>query len=92
MTCPFIAGLPGRDSGRTRLPDEGTILRFRDLLHAHGLAEQNLATVNEMLCKRRLMLKTGSAVDATPISAPSSMKNASGRRDPMMRQKKEGNQ
>ncbi len=51
-----------------------------------------LALVNEILSEKGLMLKAGSAVDATLISAPSSTKNGSGKRDPEMHQTKKGNQ
>ena len=76
----------------TRLPDESTILRFRHLLEKHKLAGQILATVNELLTHKGLMLKAGTVVDATLISAPSSTKNQSGERDPEMHQSKKGNQ
>ena len=58
-----------------RLPDESTILRFRHGLEKHKLADQILATVNELLEQRGLLLKEGTAVDATLIAAPSSTKN-----------------
>jgi IS5 family transposase len=48
--------------------------------------------MNQLLQNKGLMLKTGTAVDATLISAPSSTKNASGERDPEMKQSKKGNQ
>jgi IS5 family transposase len=38
------------------------------------------------------LLRTGTAVDATLIAAPSSTKNAQGERDPEMHQTKKGNQ
>ena len=38
------------------------------------------------------MLKVGTVVDATLIAAPSSTKNATGERDPEMKQSKKGNQ
>ena len=82
--------------GAVRLPDESTILRFgetsgfRHLLEKHALSSQMFALVNELLSSRGLMLKTGSAIDATLISAPSSTKNASGERDPEMHQTKKG--
>ena len=38
------------------------------------------------------MLRAGTVVDATLIAAPSSTKNASGKRDPEMHQTKKGNQ
>lgn len=76
----------------SRLPDESTILRFRHLLERHKLAEQILATVNDLLRYKGLMLKAGTVVDATLIAAPSSTKNATGERDPEMHQTKKGNQ
>lgn len=79
-------------SGASRIPDETTILRFRHLLEKHDLAGDMLRVVNELLQHKGLMLKTGTAVDATLISAPSSTKNATGERDPEMKQSKKGNQ
>ena len=84
-----FAGLGGWDD---RLPDESTILRFRHVLEKHKLAERILATVNLLLGAKGLMLRSGTVVDATLISAPSSTKNASGERDPEMRQSKKGQQ
>ncbi len=79
-------------TGVARLPDESTILRFRHLPEAHGLAAKMLATVNDTLAAKGLLLKSGSVVDATLIGAPSSTKNRSGSRDPEMHQTKKGNQ
>ncbi|MBK5205870.1 MAG: IS5 family transposase [Polaromonas sp.] len=75
-----------------RLPDESTILRFRHRLEKHKLAEQILLTVNELLTRRGLLLKAGTAVDATLIAAPTSTKNKSKARDPEMHSSKKGNQ
>jgi IS5 family transposase len=75
-----------------RLPDETTILRFRHLLERHDLATDMLHVVNDLLQAKGLMMKKGTVVDATLIAAPSSTKNASGERDPEMRQTKKGNQ
>lgn len=75
-----------------RLPDESTILRFRHRLERHKLAEQILATVNALLSERGLLLKAGTAVDATLIPAPSSTKNQDKQRDPEMHSSKKGNQ
>ena len=75
-----------------RLPDESTILRFRHLLEKHDLATDMLRVVNDLLAYKGLLLKSGTAVDATLISAPSSTKNAEGKRDPEMHQTKKGNQ
>ncbi|UWD89096.1 IS5 family transposase [Ralstonia pseudosolanacearum] len=89
---PLYREFAGLDNWTTRLPDESTILRFRHLLEKHKLAAEMLALVNEMLRGKGLMLKAGTVVDATLISAPSSTKNASGERDPEMHQSKKGNQ
>ncbi|WP_147075186.1 IS5 family transposase, partial [Sulfuriferula plumbiphila] len=75
-----------------RLPDESTILRFRHRLEHHQLAEQILATVNQLLIQQGLLLKVGSVVDATLIPAPTSTKNKDKTRDPEMHSSKKGNQ
>lgn len=75
-----------------RLPDAITILRFRHLLERYSLALQMFAMVNELLASKGLMVKSGTAVDATIINAPSSTKNRSGERDPDMHQTKKGQQ
>ena len=51
-----------------------------------------LVVINDMLRDKGLMLRAGTVVDATPIAAPSSTKNASGTRDPEMYQTKKGKQ
>jgi len=78
--------------GVVRLPDETTILRFRHLLEKHDLAADMLRVVNDILQAKGLMMKKGTVVDATLIAAPSSTKNASGERDPEMKQTRKGNQ
>ena len=75
-----------------RLPDESTILRFRHRLEKHKLADGILATVNDRLSRQGLLLKEGSAVDATLIAAPSSTKNKDAKRDPQMHSSKKGKQ
>ncbi|WP_119157587.1 IS5 family transposase, partial [Caldimonas tepidiphila] len=89
---PLFREFAGLGNGQARLPDETTILRFRHLLERHKLAEQMLRRVNELLRDKGLMLRAGTVVDATLISAPSSTKNASGERDPEMHQSKKGQQ
>jgi IS5 family transposase len=74
------------------VPDETTILRFRHLLEAHQLTEQMFASVRSLLEAKGLLLKAGTIVDATIVSAPSSTKNATGTRDPEMRQTRKGKQ
>jgi transposase, IS5 family len=73
------------------VPDESTILRFRHVLEEHQLTAKIFATVNELLTERRLLLRSGTIVDATIIAAPSSTKNASKARDPEMKQTRKGN-
>ena len=74
------------------LPDESTILRFRHWLEKHKLADEILATVNELLTSQGLLLKVGTVVDATLIAAPSSTKNKDHKRDPDMHSSKKGEQ
>jgi len=50
-----------------------------------------LQTVNATLAAQGLLLKEGTAIDATLIAAPSSTKNSTGTRDPEMHQTKKGN-
>jgi IS5 family transposase len=89
---PMFREFVGLDAGEDNLPDESTILRFRHLLEKHQLSIQILATVNSTLAAKGLLLKSGTAIDATLIAAPSSTKNSSGERDPEMHQTKKGNQ
>jgi len=73
-----------------RLPDESTMLRFRNLLEKHELAAQILVIVNDILIQRRLLLKTGTVVDATLIAAPSSTKNKDYKREQGMHSSNKG--
>ncbi len=70
------------------VPDESTILRFRHLLEQHRLSEQIFALVRGLLESKRLLLKSGTIVDATIIDAPPSTKNEAKARDPEMKQGK----
>ena len=74
------------------LPDETTILNFRHLLEKHGLGEALFEEINTHLASLGHRLKTGTIVDASIITAPSSTKNRTGERDPQMHQTKKGNQ
>lgn len=78
--------------GMNRLPDRMSILRFRHLLEQHELVPKMLEAVNATLAAKGLMLKEGTAVDASLIPAPSSTKNSTGTRDPEMHQTRKGNQ
>jgi IS5 family transposase len=76
--------------GEDTVPDESTILRFRHLLEKHQLTAAIFESINELLESRRLLLRSGTIVDATIIAAPSSTKNAEGARDPEMKQGRKG--
>ena len=76
--------------GDDKIPDESTILRFRHLLEKHRLSEAIFEAVKDLLEERRLLLRAGTIVDATIIAAPSSTKNATGTRDPEMKQTRKG--
>jgi IS5 family transposase len=78
------------DLGEDVVPDETTILRFRHLLEEHKLTEGIFAEIRALLEEKRLLLCSGTIVDATIIAAPSSTKNASETRDPEMKQTRKG--
>jgi transposase, IS5 family len=82
----------GIDLGRERVPDGTTLLRFRRLLEQHGLGAALFAQVGQVMQDQGLTVGTGTIVDATIISAPSSTKNAAGQRDPEMHQTRKGRQ
>ena len=72
------------------IPDETTILRFRHLLEQHQLTERIFAEIRSLLEQKRLLLKSGTIVDATIIAAPPSTKNEEKARDPEMHQTRKG--
>ena len=82
----------GIDLGKEGAPDETTVCKFRHLLEKHKLGESIFTAVNAYLRKNGVKISTGTIVDATIISAPSSTKNANKERDPEMHQTKKGNQ
>ncbi len=71
-----------------RIPDETTILNFRRLLEKNGLGRKLFEEINSYLREKGMMLREGTIVDATIISAPSSTKNQAKERDPEMHQTK----
>jgi len=81
----------GIELGDSAVPDETTILNFRRLLERHRLTEAIFQSVNRLLSEKRLLLKSGTLVDATIIHAPSSTKNETRARDPEMSQTRKGN-
>ncbi|HDP89673.1 MAG TPA: IS5 family transposase [Thioalkalivibrio sp.] len=82
----------GIDLGREPVPDETTILKFRHLLEAHNLGQRLFELISQYLQEKGLKVSTGTIVDATIISAPSSTKNRDKQRDPEMHQTRKGNQ
>jgi len=82
----------GLSLARGAVPDETTILKFRHLVERHDLARQIFETIKGHLQAKGLMLRQGTIVDATIVSAPSSTKNSTGERDPEMHQTRKGNQ
>lgn len=84
----------GIDLGRERVPDGTTLLKFRRLLEddKHKLGAALFAKVGEVLQSKGMKVGTGTIVDATIISAPSSTKNDKGERDSEMHQTRKGKQ
>ena len=74
-----------------QVPNGDTLGSFRNLLIKNDLQEKLFKQVVELLTKRGLILKKGTIVDSTIISAPSSTKNASRQRDSEAHQTKKGN-
>ena len=68
------------------------ICKFRHLIEAKGLSKMMLTAVNDHLKSKGIKIGTGTIMDATLISAPSSTKNEKGERDPEMHQTRKGNQ
>jgi len=82
----------GVDLGEVAAPDETTVCKFRHLLERQQLGKRLLKTVNRHLSTQGIKIGQGTIVDATIISAPSSTKNQSGKRDPDMHQTAKGKQ
>lgn len=82
----------GLDFAVEQVPDATTLLHFRHLLEEHRLGEKLFEAQNEIFDEQGWIMRGGSIVDASIIAAPSSTKNATGERDPQMRQARKGNQ
>lgn len=74
-----------------RVPDESTILHFRHLLEKHELQKKFFEVVQKLLAQKGLIMKEGTILDATIITAPSSTKNKEKKRDPEMSSTKKHN-
>ena len=73
-------------------PDATTLCNFRKLLNDNGITEMFQTSVSSFLEKHGKIMRGGTIVDATIIEAPTSTKNAEGKRDPEMHSVKKGNQ
>lgn len=80
----------GIELGQNEVPDETTILNFRHLLERQGLTRELFAEVGTHLEQQGLLLRAGTIVDATIITAPRSKKNAGHRQDPEMSSTRKG--
>ena len=84
--------MPASIWGQRRRPDETTVCKFRHLLESNKLGK-NAAEGDERAPEESgIKIGTGTIVDATIISAPSSTKNQDGKRDPEMHQTAKGKQ
>jgi transposase, IS5 family len=82
----------GIDLGVESAPDETTICNFRHLLERNELGRKLFEEVGRYLLYKGVKVSSGTIVDATIISAPSSTKNEDNSRDPEMKPTKKGNQ
>jgi len=82
----------GIDLALDVVPDETTILNFRHLLEKHNLTQRIFEKTKRYLIDKGLLLREGTIVDATIITAPSSTKNKDQSRDKEMRSTRKGNQ
>jgi len=75
-----------------QVPDATTLCKFRKLLDENGITKLFFEHMREFLDRHGKLMHGGSIVDATIIEAPSSTKNAEGKRDVEMHSVKKGNQ
>lgn len=78
--------------GGPGVPDATTLLKFRHLLERHNLTKAIFEEINNHMVSCGMRMSSGTIVDATIISAPSSTKNKEKARDPEMHSVKKGNQ
>ena len=79
-------------TGNEQVPDATTLCKFRKQLDDNGITRLFFDLMKEFLDKHGKLMHGGTIVDATIIEAPSSTKNAEGKRDPEMHQVKKGNE
>ena len=94
IDTPCYRRFAGIDMVSERIPDETTILNFRDLLEEHGIGEQIFEAVKQTLKDptQAPCCRGGTILDASIIHAASSTKNKKGERDPEMHSVAKGNQ
>jgi len=80
------------DFSSEQVPDATTLLKFRHIIEENGIGKMLFDAQNRFFNEHGYIMRGGSIVDATIIAAPSSTKNAEGKRDPEMHQTKKGNQ
>jgi len=78
--------------GEAQVPDATTLCKFRKLMHESGVAQLLFDSLKKFLDQHGKLMHGGTIVDATLIEAPTSTKNAEGKRDPEMHSVKKGNQ
>ena len=81
----------GVDFNEHKVPDATTLCKFRKILTDNKIDKLFADTCNNFLEKHGYMMRGGTIVDATIITAPSSTKNAEKKRDPEMKSTKKGN-
>ena len=90
-TSSRCAALPGSSSPRRPFPTRARSCAFA-ICWRKKLTAAIFAEVRTLLEEKRLLLKSGTIVDATIVSAPTSTKNAAQERDPEMHQTKKHKQ
>src|SRR5271154_228288 len=68
----------GIDLSVESAPDATTLLKFRHRLERHELTRKIFEEVGTLLREKQLLMREGTLIDATIITAPSSTKNADG--------------
>jgi len=89
---PALRSFVGIDLSREHVPDATTLLKFRRFLEKHNLTRGIFEAVNTNLEAKGFLMRQGTIVDATIISAPSSTKNKDRARDPETHQIRKGKQ
>ena len=79
-------------SDAEQVPDATTLCKFRKLLNEKNITKLFFDRMKEFLDQHGKVMHGGTIVDATLIDAPTSTKNAAGKRDPEMHSVKKGNQ